>query len=291
MSWDDIHTFLAVAHEGSVAQAARDLGVNYTTVVRRIDAFEERLNTRLFERLPSGYAMTAAAEAVFDEAQAMSEHAAAFDRALFGHDRRLSGRLRVATSDAVATQLLLPRLGRFQEQHPEIDLEITTSESLVNLDVREADVAVRMSGAPPPHLIGKKIVEASYGVFASKRFRAAHRRLNVAKVRVLTWIADEQRPEWYTREFPNATQGPKFDSSLALLAALRAGLGIGSLPDFLVTGERSLVRVNRHPVESGWGLWILSHPDTRTTARLRAFRRFLAEILSEQRDGICTLLA
>ena len=288
MNWDDIRYFLTVAREGSVPRAAKRLGVNYTTVVRRIDAFEDRLSTRLFDRLPGGYVPTAAAEVVFEEALAMEERAVAFDRRLFGQDQRLSGRLRVATSDAVASRLLIPRLHRFQQAHPNIQLEIASSDNVVNLDLREADVAVRMTGAPPEHLIGKEIVHAAYGVFASKRYRAAHKRLNHPNVRALTWIANKESPPWRQREFHKTTQGLRFDSPIALLAALQAGLGIGSLPEFLVARERSIVRVNRRPVESGWGVWILSHPDTRTTARLRAFRAFLAEILNEQRDRIGT---
>ncbi len=286
MNWDHVRFFLAVAREGSVSAAARHLGVNYTTVVRRIDAFEDHLNTRLFERLPGGYVLTAAAEAVYEEAAAMEDRAVAFDRILFGQDRKLGGRLRVATSDAVATTLLIPHLERFQNAHPDIQLEVATSDSVVSLDRREADVAVRMTGTPPEHLIGKEIVEASYGVFASKRFRAAFKRLNHPSVPALTWFRDEGSPAWRQREFDKTTQGLRFDSPIALLAALHAGLGIGSLPSFLVAHDKDIVRVNRRPVDSGWGLWILSHPDTKTTARVRAFRSFLAEILNEQRDDI-----
>ncbi len=286
MNWDDIRYFLAVAREGSVSKAAQQLGVSYTTVVRRIDGFETRLDTRLFERLPGGYVATPAAEAVFEEALAMEERAIAFDRSLFGHDRKLTGRLRVTTSDGVATKLLIPHLGRFRELYPGVQLEIASSDHLINLDHREADVAVRMTGAPPEHLIGKKIVEASYSVFASTRYRAQHKRLDHPSVHALTWISAASSPSWHKREFPRSTLGPKFDSGPALLAAIRAGLGIGLLPDFLVAGERSIVRVNRRAAESGWGLWVLSHPDTRTTTRLRVFREFLADILSEQESKI-----
>ena len=149
MNWDHVRFFLAVAREGSVSAAARQLRVNYTTVVRRIDAFEDHLNTRLFERLPGGYVLSAAAEAVYEEAAAMEDRAVAFDRILFGQDRKLGGRLRVATSDAVATTLLIPHLERFQNAHPDIQLEVATSDSVVSLDRREADVAVRMTGPPP----------------------------------------------------------------------------------------------------------------------------------------------
>ena len=210
VNWNNIRYFLAVAREGSVSKAAESLGVNYTTVVRRIDAFEDRLHTRLFDRLPGSYVLTAAAEAVFEEALAMEERAMAFDRGLFGQDRKLSGRLRVATSDAVATKLLIPCLGTFQEKHPDIQLEMVTSDRLVNLDLREADIAVRMTGKPPEHLIGKEIVEVSYGVFASKRYVSTHKRLNHPNVRALTWVSDQEPPGWWKSEFGKASPGPPF---------------------------------------------------------------------------------
>ena len=287
MTWDDIRYFLAVARSGSIAQAARQLEVAYTTVSRRIDAFEDRLGTRLFDRLPTGYVPTAEAEAVLDEALAMEERAAAFDRGLFGQDRRLSGQLRVATSDAVATSLLLPHLHRFEALHPDISLEIASSENVVNLDLREADIAVRVTGAPPDHLIGRKVGEATYGVFASQDYRSAHRSLNRPSVRALTWIGEGSPPAWHQNEFAKTPFGPRFDSAIAMVSAIRAGLGIGSVPDFLVAHEPTLVRVNRRRVESGWGVWILTHPDTKTSARVRAFRTFLASVLDEQRASIC----
>lgn len=283
MHWDDIRYFLAVAREGSVARAAKFLGVNYTTVTRRIETFEKRLNVRLFSRLAAGYVMTAAAEAVFEEAVAMEDRALAFDRGLFGQDSRLSGRLRIASSDAVATRLLIPYLQQFQELHPGIQLEVATSDSIVSLDLRDADVAVRLSAAPPDHLIGQKTVEATYSVFASQEYLREHKALNSPMTRVLTWIADDHQPTWWPREFPQAIQGSKFDSPIALLTAIQAGLGIGALPDFLVNDADNVTAINQGQIDSGWRLWILSHPDTRTTMRLRAFREFVGQILTAQR--------
>lgn len=284
LPWDDIRFFLAVARERSVSKAASALGVNYTTVVRRIDAFEARLEMRLFERLAGGYVMTAPAEAVYAEASSMEERALAFDRALFGHDQKLLGRLRVATSDAVATRLLVPNLARFTDHHPAIELELLTSDSLVDLDLREADIAVRMSGAPPEHLIGQRISGLAYAVYASKRYHRAHGVLDDPAVQLLTWVG-EQPTSWREPDFARATLGPRFDSPLALLAAIHAGLGVGLLPCFLAASERSLVRLGE-PIEYDWGLWVLSHPDTRTTARLRAFRGFLVETLAGQRSKL-----
>lgn len=288
--WDDIRFFLAVARQGSVAGAARELKVNYTTVARRIEAMQETLQVQLFERHPEGYKLTAEAESVLEEALAMAESAAAFDRSLFGQNQKLVGNLRVSSSDAIACSLLIPHLGRFRALHPGINLELVTSDAPVNLNYREADIALRVGPSPPENLIGRRIAELSYGIYASKRYAASYRRLNTAQVHSICWLEDPS-PGWREEEFDKTTSGLRFNSTTAMCTAIASGLGIGPLPDCVAACHpEQLIRVNRQPVESGWFLWILQHPDTRKTARLRAFHEFLSALLEEQTARIALLV-
>lgn len=116
--WDDLRYVLAVAAEGSLAGAARALGVNHTTVLRRVNAFEERLGLRLFERLPTGYFLTSGGAELIEAARLMEDTVTALERRLAGQDRKLAGAVRVTTTDTLVDMLLLPILVAFRAKHP-----------------------------------------------------------------------------------------------------------------------------------------------------------------------------
>ena len=169
MNWDDLRFFLALSREGSVSAAGRALGVKHTTVARRIRAFEERLGTRLFDRLPDGYAMTQAAENMFEQALAMEALAQAVDREVFGQDAELAGPLKLTVSHDLADRLIVPKLRAFTEAYPHIDLHLLTTTGLVDLAVREADIAVRLTAKPPDYLVGHEVMRLRHGVYGTTR--------------------------------------------------------------------------------------------------------------------------
>ncbi|MEN8196747.1 MAG: LysR family transcriptional regulator, partial [Pseudomonadota bacterium] len=174
MDWDDLRFFLAVAHKGSIRAAAAALGVNHSTVSRRIDGFERKLGVRLFERLPTGYLVTPAGEDMMQSARRMEEEAAAIDRRVAGRDHRLSGPLRVTMPDSLAQKLLMPDIVAFSDRHPEIELELVISYVFADLNKREADVAIRMANDPPGHLVGRRVVRQAKAVYASRDYLARH---------------------------------------------------------------------------------------------------------------------
>ena len=151
MNWDDIRYFLALCREGSVSKAGNALGVNHTTVARRITAFEETLGTRLFDRTRDGYAMTQAAENMYDKALDMESYALAIDRAMFGQDAELSGALTLTAPYDFANTVIAPALPNFRKQYPCIELDLLTTTGLVDLAAREADIAVRLTAKPPEY--------------------------------------------------------------------------------------------------------------------------------------------
>src|SRR5918993_5806376 len=124
IDWEDLRFVLAVADANSLAAAARALGVNHTTVLRRVNAFEERLGLRLFERLPTGYVLTPGGEELLAAARAMADTVAALERRLQGRDLRLEGELRVATTDTLMASVLPEVLAAFRERHPGILVEV-----------------------------------------------------------------------------------------------------------------------------------------------------------------------
>lgn len=149
IDWDDLRYVLAVAEHGSVAAGARALGVNHTTVLRRINALEAAQAVRLFERLPTGYALTAGGEELLAAARQMGEVVTALERRLAGQDLRLEGSLRATTIDTLMVSVLPTILAAFRAAHPGVQIEISVSNTIANLTKRDADVAIRPTDDPP----------------------------------------------------------------------------------------------------------------------------------------------
>ncbi len=279
MNWDDLRFFLALAREGSVSGAGRTLGVKHTTVARRIRAFEERLGTRLFDRLSDGYAMTQVAENMFEHALEMEALAQAVDRDAFGHDAELSGPLKLTMAHDVADRLIVPKLRTFTEAYPHIDLQLLTTSGLVDFAAREADIAVRLTAKPPEELVGREVVRLQHGVYGTTR--TLRRRTD--QVDVILFRSDDERPPWVTENFPNARTVLRVDDVSSMAAATRNHLGLSRMPCFMGDADAGLRRLDVPLTPSDWGVWILSHVDLRATARVRVCREFLLEIIESQR--------
>jgi len=136
IDWDDVRYFLAIARGGSVRAAAERLGVNHATVLRRIAQLEERLGVHMFEKLPSGYRLTAAGEEVLEFADQMEASSHLLETRVFGRDQSVRGLLRVTLAPPLATHLLMPDFADFARLHPDIEMEILSSGELANLTNR-----------------------------------------------------------------------------------------------------------------------------------------------------------
>ena len=172
LDWNDLRYLLAVAEHGSLSGAARALTVNHSTVLRRIGRFEDQLAVRLFERLPSGYALTAAGEALANSARQISEAVTSVERRIVGQDLRLSGQVRVATTDTLALFVLPAMVARFRAAHPEVQIELAAGNLQADLTRRDADVAVRPTQRPPDHLLGRKVCRVAYAPYAAQSYLA-----------------------------------------------------------------------------------------------------------------------
>lgn len=284
VAWTDVQYLLAVADRGSLAAAARGLGVNHTTVLRRVGAFEQRLGVRLFDRLPTGYALTAAGEEMAAAARRMQDTLDDVERRLAGRDTALTGTVRLTTTDTLAASLVPGALARFTAAHPEVRLELTTTPAMVSLTKRDADIALRPTDRPPEHLIGRRIAEVAFAVYgapAARRSRAQPAWLGVDDSLAGTTIA-----RWMARELAGVVPVLRADSLTALAHAAAAGHGIAALPCYLGDSRRDLRRVRGVIPAMATQLWVLTHPDLRDAARIRAVTDWLVEQLGHARDLI-----
>src|SRR5438045_1481215 len=202
IDWDDVRYFLAVSREGSVRAAAERLGVNHATVLRRIAQLEERLGVHMFEKLPSGYRLTAAGEEVLEFADQMEASSHLLETRVFGRDQSVRGLLRVTLAPPLATHLLMPDFADFARLHPDIEMEILSTGELANLTNREADVAIRVvydRKSLPLNLHGLKGPELFGAVYISRDRLAAWRAGAADPIR---WIVVSQHgiSDWRSKE-------------------------------------------------------------------------------------------
>jgi DNA-binding transcriptional LysR family regulator len=294
IDWDDVRYFLAVARGGSVRAAAVRLGVNHSTVLRRIAQLEERLGAHMFEKLPSGYRLTEAGEEVLELAQQMEASSHLLETRIFGRDQGVRGLLRVTLTPPLAAHLLMPDFGDFARLYPDIEMEILSSGELANLTNREADVAIRVvydRKTLPTNLHGVKGPELFGGVYISRDRLAAWHAGSPDPVR---WIVISMHgiPDWASAGAVRAT-GVLFRTTeaQAQLVAVQQGLGITTLPCFIGDADPLLVRVPGTGIHLYGTLWILTQGETRKTKRVRLFMEFVSRRLAAYAPRLAGLTA
>ena len=283
IDWDDIRYFLATARGGSVRAAAERLAVNHTTVLRRIAQLEEGLGAQMFEKLPSGYRLTAAGEEVLEFAEQMEASSHLLETRVFGRDQGARGLLRVTLPPFLATHLLMPDLADFARMHPGIEMEISSSGEVANLTNREADVAIRIVTDRKTlalNLHGLKGPDLFSGVYMSRdRLAAWH-----AGARdPIRWIAIDNHgiSRWAREGEIHIAEVPfRTPDAETQIAAAQQGIGMTKLPCFVGDADPLLVRVPGVEVPMQGTLWLLTQGETRKTKRVRLFTEFVSRRLA-----------
>lgn len=290
--WNDLRLVLAVARSGSLKGAAQVLGVNHSTAFRRLGALEQALGVRLFERLPGGvYAATVAGERTAAAAERMETETATLDRDIVGRDHRLTGQLRVTSSETLAFRLLTAHIARFRAEHPGIVVELAVERRVLSLSRREADIALRVTRPREGDLYGRKLADIAWAVYGAKTLLSERssesENLDLTSWPFVAW--DEtakgiQSAEWLASRIPESAIAFRTNSVLNQFVAARAGIGLAVLPCYLGDPEPDLQRVLPGPIQELTGeLWIVTHADLRRTARVRAFFDIVGEGLVAQR--------
>lgn len=289
-SLDDLQLFLAIARSGSLAGAARTLRVNHSTVFRRLKILEAGLDVRLFDRLAEGYVLTEAGEALRRHAERIEDEAQAIERELSGQDVRLSGKLRLTTTDTLAGSFLAPILHAFHASHPGVGLDLLVTGSFLDLGRREADIAVRPTANPPDDLIGRRLGTIRWGVYGSPDYLQAHAPLvDLAAAGDHRFIGGNEliahlvSTRWLDERVPPEAVVLRTNSIVAAQHAARAGMGLAVLPHYMARRDQALRCVLSIGPEVATDLWLLVHPDLRRNARVQAFMSFIATAMQGYR--------
>ena len=292
LDWDDLRYVLAVARNGSLSGAARTLAVTHSTMLRRIDAIETKLQVRLFERLRHGYVVTDAGDMLCRTAEQCEPLVAEAERLVVGGDMRLTGSLRVTTAYVLGQHLLPHAVAKFCSMHPQIEVELLTARERIDLSRREADIAVRMSPDVPDYLVGRKLGDVRLRIYAwhAAPFLKGVKRPKLRTIpelaETLPWICferearDRSYDRWVHANIPDTSVKVRADHFPGALALLRTGIGVTLLPEFVAQDAGDLVPMSAPIEELQTPLWVLTHPDLRNTARVRAFLQTVGDELA-----------
>jgi len=285
MDWDDFRLVRAVGEAGGLTRAAEELGINPSTAFRRLAGIEAALETTLFDRHRAGYAPTAAGLVMMGAAARMAGDVERFTRELAGRDRNPVGDLRITAPASLIADMLMPSLARFSQRYPGIRLHGIVAEEALNLSRRDADVALRASDAPPATLVGRRLATIAWAIYGRSDFAERDRA-------ACPWVVPGESVAGgrFTRFVEARAVADRvvltLNTVLGLREALEAGLGIGPLPCWSADDRPDLVRLSGVEAELGAGLWLLTHPDLRQSARVRAFMDFMAEEIAALRPRI-----
>lgn len=281
LDWEDLRTILLVVREGTLGRAAQELGVNYTTVARRITRAETALGQKLFERLTEGYRPTDLGRLAARHAEQMEQHQNALMRQLQGRDDTLHGPL-VITAPQILLQLhLVHVIDRFCTLHPEVDLRVDAANGLLDLGRRRADLAVRVSESPGDTLTGLRLSDQHAAAFASPKIAS---RIVEAPDDPVGWIVYTQTnsvPAAALARNPRAFVRVRFDDMIAMIGAAQAGLGVVRMPMFIGRGTPGLVQVPVMEPAPYAPIWAVAHADVWPGAKVSAFRALLKAYFRE----------
>jgi DNA-binding transcriptional LysR family regulator len=289
MNWADLQFVLAVAEKGSLITAAKELGVNHSTVLRRVRGFEEELGAKLFERRSTGHSLSPAGEELVKTARSMREMLIDTSRRIAGEDLRLDGTVRVTTTDTLAVSVLPKVLASFSQEHPGVRVDLSTTNQMLSLSRRDAEVAIRPSKQAAASYVGRRVSELAIALYASASYldRIPAR----SDLETHVWLGlDESLAgttigRWMTKELPNARVVFRVDSVTALFYAAMSGMGVAALPCYLGDTTKSLRRVRSTPIdEMRTELWVLTHEDLKRTARIRTFTEWISKGLAKDAD-------
>jgi DNA-binding transcriptional LysR family regulator len=288
LSWDDLRVIKAIGKSGSLALAATALGINTSTVSRRLDQVEQTLGVALFDRRRTGYRPTAPGLELIALAERIELDVVGVTRRVAKQDESKAGELRVTTSDALMLDFLTPIIAKFRASNPSVTVDIIVGNCLLNLARGEADVAFRaVTGVPPENLFGRKVATIAWAAYGRKLDSdGSPPSVDIYQRQWLSYgksLSGLKAYRFVEERVPSERIIVRCDSVAGMATAIAAGVGIGFLPCMHGDTIADIVRIG--PIEPGISdeLWILTHPDIRKSGRVSAFMTYCMDAIAQQR--------
>ncbi len=286
--WNDLKYFLALSRQGKLVRAAVRMQVDHTTVSRRIAALEKQLDVRLFDKSPNGYQLTDAGLRLLPLAEEIETRSNQLYREIAGKDATLSGTVRVATPEALGSQVIARHITEFKQQHPDIEIELVAETRRMSLSKREADIAISFSRPDSGRLIAWKLCDYRLRLYASRDYLSGYPPISslddLAQHDFVSYIEDLiEMPElrFFDNTIKNAHVVFRSTNVSAQFNAILDGLGLGLVHCFMAQRENRLQVVLPEQISVERTYWLLVHEDLRHVARVDAVCQFLTRILGE----------
>lgn len=284
LDWNDLKHFLAVARHGSTLAAAKALRVSQSTVHRRLETLEKSLGRRLVKRHPSGYRLTELGGEILAYAEAVEDAVVALERRMKASETELIGTVRVTCPEAVGYRLMRSALPeKFSVAFPKLSLEFVMSDRIIDLAKGQADVAIRAGQPSEKHLVGRKIADSPWAVFASRTYLEKHGRLtdrrDINRHSVIGFegaLQEHSAGRWLRAVAPEARIAARATSIPAVVLAVKSGAGLAPLPVIVGEQDKDLVEALPPLPDLSTPFHILMHEDMRQAPRVRAFFDFVA---------------
>lgn len=289
--WDDVKYFLAVARHGSTLAAAKALGLSQSTVHRRIAELERKIGRELVKRHASGYRLTQFGQEMLPYAEQIERAAVAFDQRKATIERGEVGVVRVTCPEPIMYRIIKSSLlDRFNARYPGLRVEFVMSDKYVDLIKGDADVALRSGDTDDEALVGRKIADSVWSVYASQGYveRCGRPRSvsDLAQHPIIGFdgqMASNRAAKWLIEVAPDAKIVARANSVLGLVSAAKSGIGVAPMPVALGDTEDDLVRL-LDPIPELTRSWrILTHPDMRKTPGVSAFFDFVNDEIAALR--------
>ncbi|SHE34149.1 transcriptional regulator, LysR family [Litoreibacter ascidiaceicola] len=292
MDWDKLRIFHAVADAGSLTHAGDTLHLSQSAVSRQVRALEESLNTTLFHRHARGLILTEQGELLFDATRAMTKRLDAASARIRDSEEEVFGELRITTTIGFGSLWLAPRLSRLYDKYPDLNINLMLDERVLDLPMREADVAIRMKEPSQADLVRKRLMSVRMRLYASREYLTTqdipetmedlqeHRLIcqNVNSEQVSAGATLVR--ELMSYDLPNVLT---VNNYFGCLQAVRNGLGIGVLPDYVAIDDAELVRVLPEVESNAVPVFLAFPEELRQSKRISAFRDFVLEQIGEQK--------
>ena len=291
LNWDDLRFVLAVTRMGSALGAARTLGVNQTTIVRRIAHMEEVLGGVLFERKQSGLRLTPFGQRVATAAARVESEISALENALRAEQRVLSGKIRFTCSEAMANIVVMPCMRQFRSKYPDIIVDLIADDRFLDLAVGEADVALRAGSRPEgAGIVARRLPDTAWSVYCSEAYAEQRGAPKTAEALDGHLVVGMEGPMgslpvslWLAHMTPNSIVAVRSNSLTNLVSALKSGLGVGMLPCFLGDVEPDLQRCLPPIAELDSETWLVMREDLKHSPHVRTFADFISAYVQRLR--------
>lgn len=289
MNWNDMRYFLALSRKRSFVAAAGELKVTHSTVSRRLSALETTLQTQLFHRTEKGCRITPAGEALLPYAESLESTVLSIEEHVSGKDKQLSGSIRIGTPDGIGNCYLAARLSRFQNHHPELEVELIPIPMYYSLSKREIDILITVKRPMAGNFIARKLTVYKLGMFATKKYLQNRQIISKEDLnghRFIGYIDDllfDEDLNFLDEFHPGVTTKFRTSTVIAQMNAVLAGSGIGVIPYFMANGEKKLIPVLPDLyIERGY--WLQVNPDSKEIARVRTTIDFIVSQIQTERE-------